>query len=91
MRLLKRLQRLERQHRSFKVSDAGGDLFETVTGEDFESKNRVAKTLKDDHIRRIEEAVHRVIDDLESGFETEFKSRRQKIREWRKARKSWRP
>lgn len=90
MRLLKRLQRLERQHDAFKVTDAGGDLFEAVTGGDFESKSRTAKGPSDHQIKRIEEAVHRAIDDLESGFEIEFKTWRQQYKEWRKARKSWR-
>lgn len=89
-RLARRLQRLERQHDGFKVSEAGGDLFEAVTGGDFEVASRTKKGPADAQIRQIEEAVHRAIDDLETGFEKEFKTLRQRFREWRKARKSWR-
>lgn len=89
MRLLKRMERLERQQSSFKVTDAGEELFEAATGGEFESSSRAAKGPLDPQVRRIEQAVHRVIDDLESGFETAFKTWGQTYKDWTKERKRW--
>ena len=88
-RLLKRLERLQKQQSTFEVADAGGELFETVTGGDFDSASRLARKPSDPHVAAIENAVHRVIDDLESGFEATFKGWRQRLAEWRRDRQRW--
>ena len=88
-RLLKRLQRLQRQHSRFSLKTPGSELLEAITGDDFESKSRVALAPNHPRLGKMEESVHFVIDALESGFEAEFLSLSQRIGNWWRDRQRW--
>lgn len=82
-RLLKRVERLQRQQREFRIGDSAGQLFESMTGGDFDSPARVALVLGDERLAAIEADCHAVMDVLESGFEEAFLPLHTRI--WRRA------
>lgn len=81
-RLLKRVERLQRQQRQFRIKDAAGRLFDSMTGGDFDSPARPALSPGDPKLAAIEADCHAVMDVLESGFEDAFLPLR--IRLWRR-------
>ncbi len=87
-RLLTRMTRLRNQRRPFRhIMGAGGEMFDLISGGDFDSMNRPAYVANSPRLRDIEEAANRLIDTLESAFAHEFKTWRQRIVEWNHERK----
>jgi len=87
-RLLTRMTRLRNQRRPFRhIMGAAGELFERVSGGDFDSIQRGAYAANSPRLRDIEEATHRLIDTLESAFALEFRTWSQRVVEWNHARK----
>lgn len=82
-RLLKRVERLQRQQRAFRIGNSAGQLFESMTGGDFDSPTRSALVLGDERLATIEADCHAVMDALESGFEEAFLPLHSRI--WRRS------
>lgn len=67
-RLLKRTERLEKQHTAFRLKDPVADLMESMTGGQFESVTRTAEEPNSARLIAIESDVHGVMDELEGAF-----------------------
>jgi hypothetical protein len=88
-RLLTRMDRLRKQRRPFgHIMGVASDLFEVVSGADFESVKRPSYAANSSRLNEIEEATHRLIDTLESAFASEFRTWRQRVVEWNHHRKA---
>jgi hypothetical protein len=71
-RVIARLERLEKKHLKFEVTDVCGDLFQAITGDPFESLDRTVLNADSDVVINIEMHAHAVIDQLEEGFVVSF-------------------
>lgn len=71
-RLLSRLERMQLQDARFRLRLPGSDLMESLTGGDFESIGRLALGVSDPVLLDIEGDTHRVMNELEIGFQDSF-------------------
>lgn len=71
-RLTKRVERLKLRYRYFAIERSLDALSESLTGDDFDSKDRPSYPRSSDRVRSIEEDVHGLMDALEDGFSTSF-------------------
>lgn len=67
-RLVIRVERLEKKHAHFDVANSVSELYDAITGGDFDSKTREASNFDSDVLLKIESDVHFLIDQLEEGF-----------------------
>lgn len=67
-RLIARVERLEGKHAQFDVTGACGELMDAISGDPFESADRVALAANSDLLLNIESDTHVLIDQLEDGF-----------------------
>ncbi len=72
-RLVGRLEILEAKYPQFEVVNACGELFDSVTGDPFDSTERVELLPSSDHMLKIESDVLFLIGQLEMGFYSKFK------------------
>ncbi len=72
-RLLSRVERLERKFPKFQIIAAAGQLMDSMTGDDFDSLERVKESLDSDRMIRIESDLHHVLNCLEDGHADTFK------------------
>ena len=72
LRLLTRVERLERKAGTSDAVTHGGDLMDSITGGDFEQHTRLARVPTDPLFNRIESASHFLMDSLEESFAKAF-------------------
>lgn len=60
------------RYRHFAIEQPLDALSESLTGDDFDSKDRPSYTRSSDRVRSIEQDVHSLMDALEDGFSTSF-------------------
>ena len=96
-RLMTRMDRLSKQRRTFShIMGIASEMFEVISGDDFESVSRTAYSANSDRLLKVEETTHRLIDTLETAFAREFRTPRQRFVECknkhvgRRTRDQWR-
>lgn len=71
-RLTKRVERLKPRYRYFAIEQAIDAVGESLTGGDFDSKDRPKYGASSERVRAIEQDVHSLMDALEDGFSSSF-------------------
>jgi hypothetical protein len=67
-RLIRRVERLGQQHWGLEAVSEVGSLFDSVTGNDFDSPHRQRRAADDPLFKKIEEDAHVLMDKLENAF-----------------------
>jgi ElaB/YqjD/DUF883 family membrane-anchored ribosome-binding protein len=71
-RLTKRVERLKPRYRYFAIEQAIDAVGESLTGGNFDSKDRPKYGASSERVRSIEQDVHSLMDALEDGFSSSF-------------------